>query len=302
MSNSILKQIKRGNNNLPPRIVVAGPEGIGKSTLASKAPGVLFICPEDGLTGLEHVSRLSPNQFGNSIDGLHQLLDELIASPGEIKHVAIDTSDWLERFIGAAMCKRDGKSSIEDYGYGKGYVLLEEEIVKLLQKLDALRAKNIGIIILSHVNIRTFTDPAGPTYDRYEMKGHKRITGLLREWPDALLFATRQVFTKKEKGTSKETAIGGDRIMHTEWSVAWDAKNRLNLPSELPLEWDALVSAIAENTPANLIKRATALYATATIDPEQKAKWEKAVAALSAQSADRIKAAIAKLESMQPQK
>lgn len=283
---SILDKIRRGSADLPPRVVLAGPEGIGKSTFGSKAPNPLFICAEDGLTGLDHVQRFSPA----NLTELHAMLDQPEIT--QFKTIVVDTTDWMERLICRSVCVRDGKEDVESYGYGKGYVVMENELVNLLHKFDALRHKGMGIILLSHVQIRTFTSPEGESYDRYEMKGHKRFTGILREWPDCLLFATFEVFKTKVKGTAKEKTVGGSRIIHTQWSPAWDAKNRLNLPETIDLEWDAFEAASKENSTPALIAKAKAAYAVATIPEASKAKWEAYINKLDTLTADKIKAAI----------
>lgn len=305
--NDILSRIKRGTGTKAFRYVIAGPEGVGKSTIGSKAPKPLFIAAEDGLTGLDHVQRFAPtgndkvNPPTTALDDLHSLLDSLmIECPFET--LVFDTTDWLERLIAQSVCKRDGKSDIEDYGYGKGYVILEGELVKILQKLDTLRHdKGVSIVLLSHVQIKNFVDPRGTAYDRYEMKGHKRFTGILREWPDACLFCVFEVHKMKKKGEQRETAIGGDRVMHTEWSPAWDAKNRLNLPPELPMEWDALQIAISDNSSEALRAKVVALHKTAKFaDAKAKETWDKAIKALESFTADRLKVAIEKLTALQP--
>jgi hypothetical protein len=216
------------------------------------------------------------------------------------KHLALDTSDWLERFVAAGICKRDGKSDIEDYGYGKGYVTLENELVKILAKLDELRDKGMGIIILSHVKIKTFTDPRGEVYDRYEMKGHQRWTGILREWPDAVLFANITVFKTKIVGTAKEKAIAGERLLHTIHSPAYDAKNRLNLPETVPMDWDALAQAIKDNSNESLRAKVKALFATAKIEDAARVKWDAAMKRLNELDAQKLKSAIEKLTQLQP--
>jgi hypothetical protein len=293
---SILARVKRGDAELPPRILIAGPEGIGKSTIASQAPSPLFICSEDGLTGLEHVARFSPS----SLQELNALLDELVTNPGEYKSLVIDTADWLERMIYDGICKRDGKANIEDYGYGKGYTIAEQELVSVLAKLDQIRhAQRLWIVVLSHVQIRTFQDPRGDSWDRYEMKGNKKFTGIFREWPDACLFAVFEVFKTKEKGSIKEKTIGGDRVLHTQWSPAWDAKNRLNLPESIPLNWESLAGEIEVNSPTALRKRIAALYATAKLTDAAKAQWEKTMPLIGTLPPDRLKAAVQKLETLQ---
>ena len=295
MSTSILSKIKRGGETLPPRILLSGPEGIGKSTFAANAPNVLFISHENGLTGLEHVAHISPESFSEVLD----VVDELISTETEHQYLAIDTTDWLERSVHEFICKRDGKQNVEDYGYGKGYKVAEAELVLLLNKLDALRAaQKIGIILLSHVQIRTFNSPDGTAWDRYEQKGHKGFTGILREWPDACLFAVYEVHKTKERGELKEKVIGGDRIIHTTWSPGWDAKNRLGLPEVLPLSWEAFAEAVEANTPAKLRDQFTALLATSTLSEKDRAAWTKTP--VETLAPDRIRAGIAKLQKLQP--
>ena len=297
MSTSILQKIKRGGESLPPRVSLSGPEGIGKSTFGASAPSPLFISQEDGLTGLDHVARVNPESFADVL----ALVDEITANGSEFKTLVIDTVDWLERSIHSFICDRDSKSGVEDYGYGKGYKVAEAELVLLLSKLDALRQKQkMGIVLLSHVHIKAFASPDGSTWDRYEMKGHKGFTGILREWPDACLFAVYEVFKTKEKGEQRERVIGGDRIIHTQWSPGWDAKNRLGLPETLPLSWDDFDSAVQANRPDRLREQYVALLKTADMPEADREKWGKIdVATLPP---DRIKNGISKLKAIQPKK
>lgn len=291
----ILSRIKRGTSDLPPRILIAGTEGIGKSTLSSHAPSPLFIASEDGLVGFDHLPRFVPS----GMDDLHQLLDMLITNINGYKSIVIDTSDNLERILIQAMCKRDNKSDITDYGYGKGFDILESEFVKILQKLDAIRHKHkVWIILLAHVEIKSFTDPRGGSWDRFQMKGQKKVTGLLREWSDLAAFAVYEVHKTKLKGDQKETAVGGSRVLHTTWSPAFDAKNRLNLPEVIPLDWDELEQAIKDNSVSSLAAKVRELYKAAKIPEAEKPKWEKAMAGLDTMTADRLQSAITKLEAM----
>jgi hypothetical protein len=293
---SILAKIRRGNAAVPHRIVVAGPEGIGKSTLAAGAPKPLFIAAEDGLTGLEHVKRISPS----GLNELYEILDALIVSVEGHETIVIDTVDWMERMIYDGICSRDSKSNIEDYGYGKGYTVAEAELVKILGKLDQIRTShNVWIILLSHVEIKTFQDPRGDSWDRYQMKGNKRMTGILREWPDACLFATYEVFKTKEKGSQREKAIGGERKLQTQWTPAWDAKNRLGLPEQIPLSWEALIAEIKSNSPDALREKVKALYSTAKIPEDRKAAWTKFTASLSDVPPEKLRGAIEKLTELQ---
>jgi len=163
--------------------------------------------------------------------------------------------------------------------------------------LDTLRERQkICIILLSHVQIKPFTSPTGDQWDRYEMKGHKGVTGMLREWPDACLFAVYEVFRTKGAG-GKEKTIGGGRIIQTTWSPGWDAKNRLSLPETLDLSWEAFSEAVEANRPDKLRDTFNTLLKTAKLTPEQRKVWEKTP--VNTLPADRIKLGIQKLETLQ---
>lgn len=296
---NVLDKIKQGSDSLPPRLLLATPEGIGKTTFASQSPNPLFLSAENGMTGFEHFPH-----FSLPFDEILVLLDELTKAI-TYKTIVVDTSDWLERSIHQFICQRDKKSDIEDYRYGKGYKVAEVELVKMLTKLDQIRSKHkIGIIILSHVHIKAFTSPTGETWDRYEMKGHKAFTGILREWVDACLFGIHEVFKTKEKGERNEKVIGGDRVLHTIWSPAWDAKNRYNLPETLPfLEGSAyadLFKAIEDNSTSKMRERFKELIKSADLSEDDRKKWEGLK--IETFTADKLREGITRLETKQPKK
>ncbi len=50
---SLLEQVHRGRRHRPPRLLIYGTEGIGKSTLAAQTPAPIFIPTEDGLDQID---------------------------------------------------------------------------------------------------------------------------------------------------------------------------------------------------------------------------------------------------------
>lgn len=294
---ALLSRIKRGQIELPPRVMLSGPQGIGKTTWASKSPSPLFIAAEDGLTGMGHVERFAPASAAE----LTEFLNELLQAPTAFQNIVFDTADWLERMIHEHICKRDNYKDIEAYGggWGKGDKISGYELVALLQKLEQIREKHkVGIIFLSHVQIKTFTPPGGDAYDRYQPKGGKQFTGVLAEWVDASLFAVHEVF-KSEADKKAPKIIAGERIIKTSWSPAWDAKNRYNLPEELPLEWDAFEQAVAANSPAALREQVKKLHATAKLENGKKETWAKWLTKIETCPADKLKQAIENLSKLQ---
>ena len=298
MSASILSKIKRGVPNLPPRQLVSGQVGIGKTSYGAKFPNPLFLAPESGLTGLpEHIGHLSPEKY----EDVRDLVDQLTIDPSGYQSLIIDTSDALDRSIYDYIVRREGSSkvkTIEDVGGGwqKGYYAAAAELSLILNKLDRLReSQQMHIVILSHVEIKTFTSPESQVWDRYQLKGHKFMSSLWSEWPDACLFATYEIHQIKEG--RKEKTVEGDRVVHTQWSPAWEAKNRLGLPETISFDYDEIEKAIFENSSPELRKNFMSLLSTSTLTEDQRKLWTKVP--VENLPSDRIKSGIAKLEKLQ---
>jgi len=268
-----LGTVRKGVRPAPDRILLVGTEGIGKSTFGAAAPSPIFIAAEDGVRHLDVASFPEPKTFGEVLDALRVLASE----PHEYRTVVLDTLDWIEPLIWNDVCARNGWESIETPGYGKGYGVALEEWRKLLVALDYLRtAKNMEIILLAHASIRSFSNPAGHDYSRYECKLQKSAAALLREWCDVNLFAVHEEFVSEGKGLAKSKAVStGLRLLKTERTAAWDAKNRHGLPPELPLDYAAYAEARSKGQPASPdALREEIARATAALAPDEKgAKW-----------------------------
>lgn len=238
----LLGTIKSGRDIGPPRILLVGTEGIGKSTWAASAPKPIFIQTEDGLGTINCDKFPLVKSFREVTAQLSTLANE----PHGYETVVIDSVDWLERLIWDSVCERTGKKNIEDIGYAKGYIFALDEWREMLSLLVRCRARGMAVILIAHAKIEKFEDPENPTYDRYSPRLHKHAQALLTEWVDAVLFATRRMAVKREgKGTDERTiaapvgANGGDRIIRTVGSPACLAKNRYNLQPEIQLTWAA---------------------------------------------------------------
>lgn len=229
------------------KFCVYGPEGIGKSTFVSFVPGVIFIDTE-GSTSMMEVTRYpTPISW-------QMLLSEVddFASHPEYKSLVIDTADWAEKLCTEYLLAKNEWPSIEAPGYGKGYVYLAEEFSKLLMKLSACikQGKNVGFT--AHAMMRKFEQPDElGAYDRWELKMSKKCAPLIKEWSDILLFANYKTLVyQADKDGKKHKAAGGQRVMYTSHHPCWDAKNRMNLPEEMPFDFKA-VSYLFEREPAN---------------------------------------------------
>ena len=242
----MLDNIQTGRENKPPRIVVYGQEGVGKSTFGASSPDPIFIQTEDGLGEIDCCKFPLAQNVGDVLDSLTALRDE----DHNFRTVVVDSLDWLERLIFDEICKEFGVRSIEkaDGGYGKGYVDALVHWRKVISLLDDLRNKRgMMVILLAHAKVERFEDPENAAYDRYSPRLHKHAASLISEWVDAVLFATKRLRVSKD-GDSRTIAApigadGGERILRTNGSPACIAKNRFGLPNEIPLSWDAFLEA-----------------------------------------------------------
>ena len=181
-----------------------------------------------------------------------QVIDALTALYHEehaFKTVVIDSLDHLEPLIWAQVCSEHDKGCIEEFGYGKGYVEALNHWRNLLSWLNALRSKKgMAIILIAHAEIKRFESPEVDSYDRYQIKLHKRASELVQESMDCVLFANyKTVINKEDAGFGKKKARGvatGQRVLYTEARPAFVAKNRYSLPPELPMSWEAFSQAL----------------------------------------------------------
>jgi hypothetical protein len=244
-----MANVVKGLVKSPDRILLYGVEGIGKSTFAASAPKPIFIAPErDGTARIDTNRFAQTETWGDVIDGI----DALTQDEHDYRTLVIDTLDAAEAMLWRFICTRDSKGSIEDYGYGKGYVAALDEWRVFLSRLERLRReKKMGIILIAHSWIKPFKNPEGDDFDRYQLKLHEKAGGLLKEWGDAVLFANFEILTAKENEKARAKGVStGERIVHTQRTAAFDAKNRYGLPETLPLDYAAFVAAINDKTSA----------------------------------------------------
>jgi hypothetical protein len=229
-----LGAIKGGRLERPPRILLYGTEGVGKSTFGADAPAPIFLAPEDGTSHLAVDRFPEPKTWQDVLDAV----EVLTTTKHEFKTLVVDTLDWLEPLCWAHVCQVAKVKAIEDFGYGKGYTAALDEWRHLLSRLETLREKTgMAILLLAHSTIKSFRNPEGDDFERYQLKLSDKSAALLKEWADAVLFASHETFAVKDKSQRVRGISSGARVLHTERSAAFDAKNRWSLPPTLALSW-----------------------------------------------------------------
>lgn len=243
---SLLKTIEAGRNGRPPKIIVYGEGGVGKSTFASKAPSPIFIQTEDGLSAIDcHKFPVAKSY--------QEVLNELIALRDEehdFKTVVVDSLEFLELLMASEVCRENCAPTIESVPFGKGPGMVLKKWEPFRTLLDELvYQRNMIVLLIAHPVIQKVPDPTQAGYTRWDIGIHHLAQDVMFNWADDVFFATRKMRIEKEDtGFNRirniAKAVGDDRILVTSDKISIHAKNRHNLPAEIPLDWSAFIAAI----------------------------------------------------------
>lgn len=225
------------------KVLIYGPEGVGKSTFSSKFPDPLFIDTEGSTRNLDVKRFPSPTSWPMLLDEISSVLQNK-----PCKTLVIDTLDWAEKICIKDLCATKGWSGIEDPGYGKGYTYLVERFGTLLNLLEDVVRNGINVVVTAHAKINKFEQPDEMgAYDRWELKLEKKDASISKEWADMILFANYKTIVIKDENGKKKGQGGQKRVMYTTHTAAWDAKNRDDLPDVLDFDFKQIAYLFANN-------------------------------------------------------
>lgn len=234
-------KIVRGRQAAPAKVVMYGGEGIGKTTLASQFPDPLVLDTEDGTNQLD-VARVVVGDWQT----MRTAVAALQVDRQGFSTLVVDSIDWAERLLVEQVCKDNNKDSVEAFPFGKGWVMVAEQMGKFLDSLDGLVAAGMNVVLVGHSTVKRVSPPEMTEgYDRHELKLSKQVSPLVKEWADAVIFLNYR--TRVVEGTDgRSKAVGGkERFMFAERCAAFDAKNRYGLPAEMPMGIAALAPMFA---------------------------------------------------------
>jgi GTPase SAR1 family protein len=241
-------QIETGKKQEPLKVIIYGPEGVGKSSLAAQFPKPVFVDIESGTAQLDVARTPKPSSWSM----LRGIVEELTKNTQGFQTLVIDSADWADKLAIDDICAKANKAGIEDFGYGKGWQYLADEWKRMLDLLTKLQVtQNMNVVFVAHSWMRKFEQPdeAG-AYDRYELKMEKKSAGILKEWACAILFCNYRTIVVDVDG--KKKAQGGKRVIYSTFHPCWDAKNRHGLEDELELNIKSLAPLFASIPAPNM--------------------------------------------------
>lgn len=220
----------------PPKMIVYGQPGVGKTTYAASAKAILIDC-ENGAGAIPGLTR---TPYLETWPQIRQWLAELAgALPVGVEAVAIDTIDWMiQRIIEHVVVDLDGKSprditntlGTSHGGYFKAREIVQNIVYRdVLPLLNAITDRGAAVILLGHAANIKMTTPEGYDIRLAAPDLPQWIAPVFIEWADCVLYASRDA---------------DRRFLVTEGTNVILAKNRYSLPAELPLSWQALMAAL----------------------------------------------------------
>lgn len=228
------------------KILIYGPNGKGKTTLASMAPNPIFVGFDDGArkirnpkTGQPLNAVLGIETFEDFRDALHQPSLFPRGSSLVVDTITLAENKAIEYVIRTVRTE-GGKlaQNIEDYGWGKGYVYLLDPMLLLLADMDALVRRGVNVLLLAQQGLGTTANAAGLDYLQdgpvlcSKPAKDQNVRGTVIGWCDHVfrIGHADPTVEKLNKAATKGKVTGalGERQIFTEPEAWYVAKNRMN--------------------------------------------------------------------------
>lgn len=288
------ERITRGRQAMPLKVLILGAEGVGKTTFVAEAPKVRILDLDRG-SYEQDVERVEADTFEEVLEWI-----EDARTDATVETLAIDSLSRLEAFITTKVCGPGDVGGLATFGggYGKGDDAALQYWRQVIGALDRL-SQTKHVVLVGHTTIKTFSDPLGPSYDRFTLGLREKAAAPIKQWVNYTLFARAEVSTRVQEKTKKTLGVSsGLRYIYTDNNPAYDAKHRGNLPAQIPLSWEAFFDAVVADRSSCDEKLATITALLAQInDPPLVAKV-RAAAKVSERDSVQLAAIIGRLNSI----
>lgn len=278
---SILQNVTSGVARTGIRMVIAGQEKMGKTTLSAGAPASLLVPLEVGYAGVN----VQKTPMLQSFDEVQQLLTEVTAAAqrGQFpyKTIVFDSATALERHIHEHVLRLDptykpGSNKTVTMesahgGYGKAYNLANAVFEGLLKQLDQLAVfGGINIVLTCHVFSSKIMDPTSGEYDSWDLLLHspknQKTYGkreLITQWADVIGFLYEPIYlmTADKSNMTRGVSQNKGRVLALSRTPSYTAGNRFGMLGELPIPappangWNSFAEALYKSSGIDLFTR-----------------------------------------------
>lgn len=277
---SILQSVTTGKSRTGIRMVLAGQEKIGKTTLIAGAPKPLLVPLEVGFGGVT----CAKTPMLQSYEELTTLVQELTAAAqrGQLPYgtIGFDSATALERLIHDYVLRLDpayasNKKTVTmesaHGGYGKAYNMANLMLDSLLKQFDVLAVyAGINIVLTCHVFSSKVSDPTVGEYDSWDLLLHspknQKTYGkreLITQWADVLAFLYEPVFllSNDKNAMTRGVSANKGRVLAVSRTPSYTAGNRFGMLGELPIPappangWNSFAEALYKSSGIDVYTR-----------------------------------------------
>lgn len=213
-------------------MVLYGKHGNGKSSFAARFPNRLFVvdATEEGIHDLKASGQVASDVPVITIETWTDemnLIDELLAEKHPYKYYVRDAigatglEGKLFEHVKNTECGGDWDKFL---AYGRGPELAITHLNTYINKLEDLRRKGVGVLLIAHSKVKTFNDPMRESYDRIILDNHDKVQNAFLKWASTVGYIDYRV--KVDDEGSKAKAKGGWFELHLNRQPAFEAKNR----------------------------------------------------------------------------
>lgn len=231
---SIYDKLIVSTNPAPPKIILYGLHGVGKTTFAADA-GALVVDCENGCGAIPNLKR---TPYLETWEEMRSWLVGLAKEKKLPNVLAVDTLDWMiQRIIEHVTIKLDGKKPDDvtnTLGSAHGGFFKARDIVKnivyrdMIPILNSFTARGCAVLMLAHAANLNLKSPEGFDIPTAAPALPEWILGTFVEWVDIVFYATDDQTGRNMR------ARGTPSVM---------AKNRYSLPDVIPMSWNVFMDA-----------------------------------------------------------